>query len=191
MFIVSRYLDEHKEVLLRDNPGHNKSWLANEHMRKFTGWLRDQISQSSFTQTSEYLKKLARGPIFTVVTYQGYDINGYMFYTEQQDKKSTYQNSGVYVDAYDAMDQDKNMYYGQIQEIWELDFHDFKISLFRCNWVDATRGLVQDKYGFISVDINCQGYKSKPFMLAKYVTQVFYVPDITNKRLKVVILGKR
>jgi hypothetical protein len=21
----------------------------------------------------------------------------------------------------------KNMYYGQIQEIWELDFHDFKI----------------------------------------------------------------
>jgi hypothetical protein len=125
------------------------------------------------------------------VTYQGYDINGYMFYTEQQDKKSTYQNSGVYVDAYDAMDQDKNMYYGQIQEIWELDFHGFKISLFRCNWVDATRGLVQDKYGFISVDINRQGYKSKPFMLAKYVTQVFYVLDITNKRLKVVILGKR
>jgi hypothetical protein len=134
---------------------------------------------------------LACGPIFTVVTYQGYDINGYMFYTEQQDKKSTYQNSGVYVDAYDATDQDKNMYYGQIQEIWELDFHGFKISLFRCNWVDATRGLVQDKYGFISVDINRQGYKSKPFMLAKYVTQVFYVPDITNKRLKVVILGKR
>jgi hypothetical protein len=31
------------------------------------------------TQTSEYLKKLARDPIFTVVTYQWYDINGYMF----------------------------------------------------------------------------------------------------------------
>jgi hypothetical protein len=64
-------------------------------MRKFIGWLWDQISQSSDTQTSEYLKELACGPIFTVVTYQGYDINGYMFYTEQQDKKSTYQNSGV------------------------------------------------------------------------------------------------
>jgi hypothetical protein len=24
------------------------------------------------------------------VIYQEYDINGYMFYTEQQDKKSTY-----------------------------------------------------------------------------------------------------
>jgi hypothetical protein len=90
MFIVFEYLDEHKEVLLRDNLVYNESWLANEHMGKFIGQLRDQISQSSDTQTSEYLKKLTHDPIFTVVTYQGYyDINGYMFYTEQQDKKST------------------------------------------------------------------------------------------------------
>jgi hypothetical protein len=117
MSIVSEYLDEHKEALLRDNPWRNELWLANEHMRKFIGWFQDRISQSSDTQTSEYLKKLARGPIFTVVTYQGYDINGYTFYTEQQDKKSTYQNNGVRVDAYDATSQDKNMYYDQIQEI--------------------------------------------------------------------------
>jgi hypothetical protein len=37
MCIMSEYLDEHKEVLLRDNPGCNELWLANEHMRKFTG----------------------------------------------------------------------------------------------------------------------------------------------------------
>jgi hypothetical protein len=47
MFIVAEYLDEHKEVLLRDNPGCNESWFANEHMRKIIGWLRDWISQSS------------------------------------------------------------------------------------------------------------------------------------------------
>jgi hypothetical protein len=160
-------------------------------MRKFIGWLRDWISHSSDTQRSEYLKKLARGPIFTVMTYQGYDINGYTFYTEQQDKKSTYQNSGVCVDAYDATCQDKNMYYGQIQEIWELDFHGFKIPLFRCNWVDGIKSVVQDKYGFISVDLNHQGYKSEPFVLVKHVAQVSYVLDTTNKRLKVVIPGKR
>jgi hypothetical protein len=56
MSIVSEYLDNYKEVLHKDNPGHNKSWLANEHMRKFTGWLRDRISKSLDTQTSEYLK---------------------------------------------------------------------------------------------------------------------------------------
>jgi hypothetical protein len=131
--IVSEYLGEHKEVLLRDNPGYNESWLANGHMRKFIGWLQDWVSELPDTQTSEYLKKLARAPIFIIVTYQGYDINRYMFYTKQQDKKSTYQNSGVHVDAYDATGQDKNMYYGQIQEIWEFDFHGFKIPLFCCN----------------------------------------------------------
>jgi hypothetical protein len=183
MSIVFEYFDEHKEVLLKDNSGRNESWLANEHMRKFIAWLRDQISHSSDTQTSENLKKLARGPIFTVVTYQGYDINGYTFHTEQQDKKSTYQNSGVCVDAYDAMGQDKNMYYGQIQEIWELDFHNFKIPLFRCNWVDGIKGVVQDNYGFISIDLNHQGYKSEPFVLEKHIAQVFYIPDTINKRL--------
>jgi hypothetical protein len=124
------------------------------------------------------------------VTYQGYDINGYMFYTEQQDKKRTYQNGGACVDAYDVMGQDKNMYYGQMQEIWELDFHGFKISLFRCNWVDAIKGVVHDKYGFISIDLNRQGYKSEPFVLAKHIAQLFYILDITNKRLKVVIHRK-
>jgi hypothetical protein len=177
-------------VLLGDNPGRNESWLANKHMRKFIDWLRNRISHSSYTQTSEYLKKLARGPIFTVMTYQGYDINGYTFYTKQQDKKSTYQNSGVRVDAYGARGQDKNIYYGQIQEIWELDFYDFKIPLFRCNSVDGIKGVVQDKYGFISVDLNHQGYKSKPFEVAKHIAQVFYVPDITKKRFKVVISKK-
>jgi hypothetical protein len=34
MSIVSEYLNEHKEVMLRDSPRHNESWLANEHMKK-------------------------------------------------------------------------------------------------------------------------------------------------------------
>jgi hypothetical protein len=90
MSIVSKYLDEHKEVLVRDNHGRNESWLANEHMRKFIGWFQDRISQPSDTQISEYLKKLAHDPVFTILTYQGYEINGYKFYTEQQDNKSKY-----------------------------------------------------------------------------------------------------
>jgi hypothetical protein len=44
--------------------------------------------------------------------------------------------------------------------------------------------------GSLAVDLNHQGYMLEPFMLAKYVTQVFYVLDTTNKRLKVVIPEK-
>ena len=88
--------------------------------------------------------------------------------------------------------EEKSMYYGQIQEIWELDFQGFmKIPVFRCNWVDAKKGVVKDKYGFISVDLNRHGYKSEAFMLAKHVAQVIYISDTTNKKLKVVIPGKR
>jgi hypothetical protein len=104
---------------------------------------------------------LARDPIFNVVTYQGYGINEYTFYTERQDKKNTCQNSGVRVDAYDVMGEDKIMYYGQIKEICELDFHGFKISLFCCNLVDANKGVIKDKYGFITVDLNCDRTTSK------------------------------
>ena len=40
-----------------------------------------------------------------------YDINGYTFYTTTQDKKSTYQNSGVRIEAVDN-DEGKTAYYG-------------------------------------------------------------------------------
>jgi hypothetical protein len=88
------------------------------------------------------------------------------------------------------MGKDKIMYYGQIQDIWELDFHGFQIPLFRCNWVDANKGVIKDKYGFITIDINRQGYQLEPFVLVKHIAQVFYVPYKTNKRLKVVIPEK-
>jgi hypothetical protein len=53
MSIMSEYLDEHKEVLLRENPGCNESRLANEHMRKSLAsfgigfhnhWIRKQVN---------------------------------------------------------------------------------------------------------------------------------------------------
>ena len=40
------------------------------------------------------IKKLAASPIFTVMTYQAYDINGYIFYTVQQDKKAYTRTAG-------------------------------------------------------------------------------------------------
>jgi hypothetical protein len=58
-------------------------------------------------------------------------------------QENTYQNSGVCVDTYDIMGEDKSMYYGQISEIYKLDFQGFKIHLFHCNWVDAHMGVVK------------------------------------------------
>jgi hypothetical protein len=64
---------------------------------------------------------LADSPLFTITSYQAYDINGYTFYTTAQDKKSIYQNSGVRIDAVDT-NNEKTAYYGQIEDIWELNY---------------------------------------------------------------------
>jgi hypothetical protein len=69
------------------------------------------------------------------------DINGYTFYTMTQDKKSVYQNSGVRVRAVvddshdDDDDTETDTYYGQTEEIWELDYVGLKVAMFRCRWV--------------------------------------------------------
>src|SRR3989337_3699101 len=116
-------------------------------------------------------------------TLQGYEINGNTFYMIAQDKKSTNQNSGFRFDAANT-NRAKDTYYGYIEEIWELDYgRDFKVPLFRCKWVNVTRGGVQvdPHYGMKIVDLNNLGYTDEPFVLANYVAQVFYVKDMSTK----------
>ena len=64
----------------------------------------------------EQLYLLAKTPSSTILTFQGYEINGNTFYTIAQDKKSTNQNSGVRIDATNNNGQ-KDTYYGYIEEI--------------------------------------------------------------------------
>jgi hypothetical protein len=124
---------------------------------------------------------LACGPLSTITSYHGYDINGYTFYTIAQDNKSTYQNGGVRIDAIDNNLQ-KASYYGQIEEIWELTYSDFKVPTFRCRWVQGAEGVTKDMYGFTIVDLEQVGYKEEPFVLVDQVSQVFYVTDTRNEK---------
>jgi len=156
-------------------------------MHGFDTWFRDRLHSSS-SCTNNKLRQIAAGPFFTVTTYQGYDINGYTFYTIDQDKKSVYQNSDVRVDAFDS-NMKKTTYYGQIEEIWELTYPGFKMPLFRCRWVGG-HGIKRDPYGYTTVDLEQVGYKEEPFVLASQVSQVFYVRDTRNEKRQVVLPGK-
>jgi hypothetical protein len=129
----------------------------------------------------EQLQWLARGPSITVLTFQGYKINGYTLYTKAQDEKSTNQNSSVPIDAIIDDNGELETYYGVIQEIWELQYGPLKIPLLKCQWVKNTAGgVVTDKYGMAIVDLNKIGYKDEPFVLANDVTQVFYLKDMSS-----------
>jgi hypothetical protein len=103
-----------------------------------------------------------------------------------QGHKKTNQNSSVQTDAYD---------YGFIEEIWVLEHREnLKVLLFRCQWIRLSNGVKTNKYGMTNVNFRFLGYREQPFVLAKDVTQVFYVkdPDPGNKEEHHVVLqGKR
>jgi hypothetical protein len=118
--------------------------------------------------------------------FKGYKINGNTYYTMAQDKRSTNQNSSICIDATDP-NENNQTYYSRIEEIWELNYGpNFKVPLFRCQWVKVTGGgvTVDQHYGMTTVDLNNLGYRNKPFILAKDVNQVFYVKDMSAKSKK-------
>jgi hypothetical protein len=164
-------------------------------MQGFSRWLRDYVETcSNNVVISNEIRNLAVGPLFTVTRYEGMDINGYMLYTMTRDKKSVYQNSGVRVTAVvddsrdDDDDTEMDTYYGQIEEIWELDYVRLKVALFRCRWVtNGKRAVSKDKYGYVSVDLRVFGYKNEMFVFANDVEQVFNVPDLPKKNWSVVM----
>jgi hypothetical protein len=127
------------------------------------------------------LQILDNGPSTTIHTYKSYDINGYTFYARTQDNKSVNQNSSVRIDAYDC-DGNRKTYYGFIEEICELEYREnLKVPLFRCQWVGLPNVVKVDKYGMTTVNFKIVGYREQPFVLAKDVTQVFYIKDPANK----------
>jgi hypothetical protein len=92
----------------------------------------------------------------------------------------------------DDDDTETGTYYGQIEEIWELDYVGLKVALFRCRWdTNGKRAVSKGKYGYVSVDLRVFGYENEPFVFANDVEQVFYVPDLAKKNWYVVMPEKR
>lgn len=178
--LVASYMEDHLNMVRSLNPNKSEAWITREHLNTFAAWLRRKcIGDETIDQQLQWL---ARGPSVTVMQYQGYEINGYTYYTRDQDKKSTNQNSGVRIDAIDN-DGKKDSYYGVIEEIWELSYGPITVALFRCQWVRGA-GVTIDKFGMTTVDFSKIGYREEPFVLAKDVKQVFYVKDMASKPKK-------
>ncbi|XP_071694472.1 uncharacterized protein [Rutidosis leptorrhynchoides] len=177
---IDPFIQEHMSFLRQQYPKKSAKWLANQHKKTFSEWLKDKVRRT-LPNIDKTVEALGFAPKH-VFQYQGYDINGYTFYTKAQDKKSKIQNSGVTVIAssteFTMVNREersriaKKSYYGVIQEIWELDYGDsYTIPLFTCKWVANDRGVQVDEDGFTTVNLSTNGYKEEPFILAKLVTQ--------------------
>jgi hypothetical protein len=97
----------------------------------------------------------------------------------------------VRVDAKDSMRQ-KNAYYGNIEEIWELNYGmSVQILIFKCQWVKHPHGVEIDDYGFTIVDLTNVGRKDEPWVLIVIVAQVFYILDPKDENKYIVVPGKQ
>ncbi|GJU04227.1 hypothetical protein Tco_1114565 [Tanacetum coccineum] len=195
MTCIEPYIQEHMSYLARKNDRREQRWLEAEHKKMFSQWLADKVIGMSPSNVNADVIQIGYRPR-RVLQYQGYDINGYTFYTKKQDDKSTVQNSGVTLIATTTdssrMEIAKDSYYGVIDEIWELDYTTVVIPILKCKWVDNTRsGVKVDNDGFTCVNLSTNGYLSDPFILAKQVDQVFYVEDPLDKRWHIVLQSKR
>nr|ABA98663.1 transposon protein, putative, CACTA, En/Spm sub-class [Oryza sativa Japonica Group] len=197
--LVAPYIEEHLALVRARNIGKSDAWITRHHIDTFSAWLRQHLMGNE--TINQQLAFLARGPSGSIATFQGYEINGYTFYTRAQDMKSTNQNSDVRIDAI-GHDGTTSTYYGAIEDIWELDYGSLKVPLFRCHWFKLTGGGVTiNDSEMTTVDLNKVGYLDEPFVLANDVTEVFYVKDMSSKGKKakgpdepkrhVVLLGKR
>lgn len=91
-------------------------------------WLRDQFLGTPMTD----FHRIVLGPSFKTVSYRAYSVNGYLFYTAEEEQYMTTQNSEVTMDAFTsfrASAKDTNLmgddtsYFGIVKKI--LDYEDF------------------------------------------------------------------
>ena len=55
---------------------------------------------------------------------------------KEKDKKSSSQNSEVRYEGIDKATANTKAYYGQLEDIWELDYGgELQMPIFRCQWV--------------------------------------------------------
>ena len=117
--IMTPLVEEHLSILRAQCNGRSDNWVMREHERRLTTWLKDQDLPDGETVEEQTIKILAACPSSQVTSWQGYDINGYLFYTAVKDKKTVSQNSGFRIAALDERTGENTTYFGVIEDIWE------------------------------------------------------------------------
>ena len=199
-WVVRPYVRMHMEMLQKQNPKKTSAALTKEHTTEFVKRLKNHFEENPCSKDDEEaldVYYLAQGPLVNVVTHQEYDIDGYTFYTEAQDQKSVYQNSGVTMEALTG--KKKDTYYGRIEEIWELDYTISVIPMFRVRWAEKIN---TDEDNFTTMvipppttigerNVKAISAKKEPWVLAKQVAQCFYITDPLSPNRVVMRRGKR
>ncbi|GKA74835.1 hypothetical protein Tco_0781213 [Tanacetum coccineum] len=143
----TNYMDDVADIGLlqpqhqENNNRRDQRWLEAEHKRTFSQWLADKVIRMSPTNVDADVIQLGEVTLIATTTDSS------------------------------RMTIAKNLYYGVVEDIWELDYTSFVIPLLKCKWVNNTRGVKVDSDSFTCVNLSTNGYLSDPFILAKQATR--------------------
>lgn len=129
--------------------------------------------------TSE-LFALACGPSCAAFSADSCTVNGVKFIVHDRDLRRSTQNSGI-----STPNPSGGMYYGQLEEIIELEYIPFKVVLFKVKWFDTNNnGRIKRctyRNNITQIMTDRVSFESEPYILATQATQVFYL-DFPGKR---------
>ena len=120
--IMTHLVNQHFSMIRAESNGRSAYWIMREHKRRLTAWLKDLHLPDGESVEEQTIKRLAAGPSSQVTSWQGYDINRYLFYTATKDKKTMSQNSSVRIAALDEGTGQNITYFGILQDIWEVHY---------------------------------------------------------------------
>ncbi|PWA57970.1 hypothetical protein CTI12_AA361110 [Artemisia annua] len=85
---------------------------------------------------------LACGPLSTPTSIKSCVVNGVKFVVHSRDVKRTTQNSGICSPG----EKKGEMYYGQLDDILEFSYTQFKVVLFRVKWFDLAKKVLMGPF---------------------------------------------
>ncbi|KAL0340111.1 UNVERIFIED_CONTAM: hypothetical protein Sradi_4527900 [Sesamum radiatum] len=154
----------------------------------FVGWFKIRVESELQNVEDDLLRSLYWGPKQLVKTWPCYFVNGFNFHTKDHNVGKSTMNCGVCVKSSSYRDTE-NDFYGMLEEIIELDYplnDDLHVVLFKCRWVDPTRGMkVHPHYHLVDVNFKRVYRKDEPFILAQQAVQVYYTEYSSMKRDKI------
>ncbi|KAL5757616.1 hypothetical protein ACOSP7_020227 [Xanthoceras sorbifolium] len=138
-------------------------------------------------------KNICESLLGTLLNINGKTKDGVNYHSE----KST-QDSGVSIEAEtvctitgrDGSQVTKKMvYYGVLRKILLVDYNQFRVPLFKCDWVSGNDVKVEDGFTLVNLHPRVNKYDKDPFILASQATQVFYSRETDTSNWYVVLIA--
>ncbi|KAG8635139.1 hypothetical protein MANES_17G119950v8 [Manihot esculenta] len=157
--------------------------------REFVQWFYKYAHQLQNNVQNQLIQDLAKGPLRSVTTFNGYSVNGCKFNTINGSSSSNSINFGVCIKVSNYSSEESD-YYGQLVEVLRLEYPGLPIKrtiLFKCDWFDPTPNTgtkVHRQYRIVDINNKRRYSKYEPFVLASQAIQVIYASYPSKRRDK-------